>query len=174
MSCIMSGRGILKKKVGGTTSPHPFLVSPLSFPLLITCNISQVFLLTSSFKTRLFCSRFCLTAKSGTEILGLRLGNFSGVAGSSLGCGLDVTSSFCSSRQSLAVDRCSEPRVGERVPYVIVYGTPGQPLIQLVRRPEDVAGNPSLRLNGVYYITKQILPTLDRAFSLMGVDVRQW
>ena len=78
------------------------------------------------------------------------------------------------SRSSLAVDRCSEPRVGERVPYVIVYGTPGQPLIQLVRRPGELLENPGLRLNGVYYITKQILPALDRNFSLMGVDVRQW
>ena len=72
------------------------------------------------------------------------------------------------------MDRCSEPRAGERVPYVIVYGSPGQPLIRLVRKPGDVVGNPTLRLNGVYYITKQILPTLDRVFSLMGVDVRQW
>ena len=104
------------------------------------------------------------------EILGLRFGFEPRGSGEHLG----IRSSFCSSRQSLAVDRCSEPRVGERVPYVIVYGTPGQPLIQLVRRPGDVAGNPSLRLNGVYYITKQILPALDRAFSLMGVDVRQW
>lgn len=77
-------------------------------------------------------------------------------------------------RQSLAIDRRSEPRVGERVPYVIVYGTPGQPLIQLVRRPEDLMDNPGLRLNGVYYITKQLVPVLDRCFSLLGVDVRQW
>ncbi|CAJ0961315.1 unnamed protein product, partial [Ranitomeya imitator] len=41
-------------------------------------------------------------------------------------------------RKMVAYDRRSEPRVGERVPYVIVYGTPGVPLIQLVRRPIDV------------------------------------
>ena len=34
----------------------------------------------------------------------------------------------------LREDRRSEPRVGERVPYVVVYGSPGLPLIQLVRR----------------------------------------
>lgn len=37
-------------------------------------------------------------------------------------------------RRMLKEDRRSEPRVGERVPYVVVYGSPGLPLIQLVRR----------------------------------------
>lgn len=77
-------------------------------------------------------------------------------------------------RQGLLVDRRSEPRTGERVPYVIVYGTPGQPLIQLVRRPQELLDNPGLRLNGTYYVTKQLMPPLDRCFSLLGVDVRQW
>ena len=77
-------------------------------------------------------------------------------------------------RRYLVTDRCSEPRVGERVPYVVVYGTPGQPLIQLVKKPEDLLDNPGLKLNGVYYITKQLVPALDRCFSLLGVDVRQW
>lgn len=40
---------------------------------------------------------------------------------------------FCY-RRMLREDRRSEPRVGERVPYVVVYGSPGLPLIQLVRR----------------------------------------
>ena len=81
-----------------------------------------------------------------------------------------------SKRHYLVIDRRSEPRTGERVPYVVVYGTPGQPLIQLVKRPEDLLDNPGLRLkfNGVNYITKQLVPALDRCFSLLGVDVRQW
>ncbi len=77
-------------------------------------------------------------------------------------------------RRGLLVDKRSEPRPSERVPYVIVYGSPGQSLIQLVRTPGDLLANPGLRLNGVYYVTKQILPALDRAFSLLGVNVRQW
>ena len=60
------------------------------------------------------------------------------------------------------------------MPYVIVYGAPGLPLIKLVRRPQEVMEQPGLRLNATYYITKQLLPTLDRVFSLMGVDVREW
>ena len=37
----------------------------------------------------------------------------------------------------VAADRRAEPRAGERVPYVIVYGLPGLPLIKLVRRYTD-------------------------------------
>ncbi|XP_018415790.1 PREDICTED: DNA polymerase zeta catalytic subunit [Nanorana parkeri] len=77
-------------------------------------------------------------------------------------------------RKMVAYDRRSEPRVGERVPYVIVCGTPGVPLIQLVRRPIDVLQDHNLRLNATYYITKQILPPLNRIFSLIGVDVFSW
>ncbi|XP_044147686.1 DNA polymerase zeta catalytic subunit [Bufo gargarizans] len=77
-------------------------------------------------------------------------------------------------RKMVAYDRRSEPRVGERVPYVIVYGSPGVPLIQLVRRPIDVLQDHNLRLNATYYITKQILPPLNRIFSLIGVDVFSW
>lgn len=41
-------------------------------------------------------------------------------------------------------------------------------------RPDDVLTNPSLLLNTTYYVTKQILPPLDRALSLLGVNVFQW
>ncbi|XP_053396986.1 uncharacterized protein LOC123552830 [Mercenaria mercenaria] len=77
-------------------------------------------------------------------------------------------------KKQLRQDRRSEPRVGERVPYVIAYGSPGLPLIQLVRTPGEVLQDPSLRLNATYYITKQILPPLDRFLSLMGANVFSW
>ncbi|XP_070781827.1 DNA polymerase zeta catalytic subunit [Enoplosus armatus] len=77
-------------------------------------------------------------------------------------------------RRMMAYDRRLEPRVGERVPYVVVYGMPGVPLIQLVRRPMEVLQDHSLRLNATYYITKQILPPLARMFQLIGVDVFSW
>ncbi|EDV19126.1 uncharacterized protein TRIADDRAFT_34128 [Trichoplax adhaerens] len=77
-------------------------------------------------------------------------------------------------KQLLAHDRRSEPRIGERVPYVIVYGVPGVPLIRLVRRPRELLNDPNLRLNATYYITKQILPALDRLLSLIGIDVESW
>ncbi|KAM6185186.1 DNA polymerase zeta catalytic subunit [Rhynchocyon petersi] len=77
-------------------------------------------------------------------------------------------------RKMLTYDRRSEPRIGERVPYVIIYGAPGVPLIQLVRRPVEVLQDPTMRLNATYYITKQILPPLARIFSLIGIDVFNW
>ncbi|XP_065184530.1 uncharacterized protein LOC135815197 [Sycon ciliatum] len=77
-------------------------------------------------------------------------------------------------RRLLSVDRRAEPLVAERVPYVVVCGTPGQPLIQLVRRPAEVLEDSSCRLNAVYYITKQLLPPLNRVFHLLGVDVFSW
>uniref|UniRef100_H2S107 DNA polymerase zeta catalytic subunit n=1 Tax=Takifugu rubripes TaxID=31033 RepID=H2S107_TAKRU len=77
-------------------------------------------------------------------------------------------------RRMMAHDRRSEPRVGERVPYVIVCGTPGVALIQLVRQPVEVLQDATLRLNTTYYLTKQILPPLGRMFQLIGVDVFSW
>ena len=77
-------------------------------------------------------------------------------------------------RKLIHQDRRAEPRTGERIPYVIVYGSPGLPLIQLVRQPMDLIQDGSLRLNSTYYITKQILPPLNRFLSLLGVDVFSW
>lgn len=72
------------------------------------------------------------------------------------------------------------PNVGERVPYVIIYGEPGKPLIQSVRAPEEVLKekwfNPhaSMRPNASYYIAKVIVPALSRCLSLVGADVLSW
>ncbi|XP_074603452.1 DNA polymerase zeta catalytic subunit isoform X3 [Brevipalpus obovatus] len=68
----------------------------------------------------------------------------------------------------------AEPLRKERVPYVITYGTPEQPLIQLVRTPLELIQNPYLRLNGTYYIERVIIPTLNRIFMLMSIDVMKW
>ena len=37
-----------------------------------------------------------------------------------------------------------------------------------------VAPDSALRLHGVYYITKQIVPALERVMQLLGVNVRAW
>ena len=41
---------------------------------------------------------------------------------------------FLGNRQAMLLDKRAEPRVGERVPYVVVCGTPGLPLFKLIRR----------------------------------------
>ena len=57
---------------------------------------------------------------------------------------------------------------------MLVYVSAGQPLIQAVRRPGHLLHDRSLRPNALYYIMKQILPPLDRIFSLIGVNVFDW
>ena len=34
--------------------------------------------------------------------------------------------------------------------------------------------DPSLRLNTTYYLTRQLVPSLNRVFGLLGVDTMQW
>ena len=74
-----------------------------------------------------------------------------------------------------AQDPRAAARYGERVPYVVVCGEPGARLVDLVVAPHDVLRNPhKLRINGKYYITKQIIPALGRVFNLVGVNIARW
>lgn len=81
---------------------------------------------------------------------------------------------FNSNRKSLLVDRRSEPRRGQRVPYLVVNGPPGVALIRLVRSPHDYLADEGLKINAFYYITKVIIPPLNRCLLLIGADVNQW
>ncbi|XP_063709325.1 DNA polymerase zeta catalytic subunit [Culicoides brevitarsis] len=66
------------------------------------------------------------------------------------------------------------PLSGERVPFVIANGPPGLPLIRLVRSPYEMLEDKGLKVNSFYYITKVIIPPLNRCLLLIGVDVREW
>ncbi|CAH2007335.1 unnamed protein product [Acanthoscelides obtectus] len=77
-------------------------------------------------------------------------------------------------RKWCTTDRRREPRSGERVPYVVVNGPPGLPVIKLVHSPRDLLNDPSLRPNAQYYITRAIIPPLNRCFQLIGADVSEW
>ncbi|EDS38599.1 DNA polymerase zeta catalytic subunit [Culex quinquefasciatus] len=77
-------------------------------------------------------------------------------------------------RRWKAVDPRREPRRGERVPYVIINGPPLVPLIRLVRSPDELLADPGLKINSNYYITKAIIPPLNRCLLLIGADVNQW
>ncbi|MQM19565.1 hypothetical protein Taro_052570 [Colocasia esculenta] len=77
--------------------------------------------------------------------------------------------------KALTADPRSEPRYGERVPYVVVHGEPGARLVDMVVDPLELLEiNSPYRLNDIYYINKQIIPALQRAFGLLGVDLNQW
>ncbi|XP_012055379.1 PREDICTED: DNA polymerase zeta catalytic subunit [Atta cephalotes] len=77
-------------------------------------------------------------------------------------------------RRLIKKDPRAIPRTSERVRYVIVAGAPNQALIHCVRTPMEVVADPSLILNSVYYITKVIIPPLNRCFNLFRIDVNAW
>lgn len=77
-------------------------------------------------------------------------------------------------RRLMKKDPRAVPRHGERVRYVIVAGAPNQALIHCVRSPWEVLDDPGLRPNAIYYITRVIIPPLNRCFNLMGVEVNNW
>ncbi|XP_035734954.1 DNA polymerase zeta catalytic subunit-like isoform X3 [Vespa mandarinia] len=77
-------------------------------------------------------------------------------------------------RRLMRKDPRAIPRTGERVRYVIVAGAPNQALIHCVRTPWEVMCDPGLYPNSIYYITKVIIPPLNRCFNLFGIDVNNW
>lgn len=77
--------------------------------------------------------------------------------------------------RAMASDPRAEPRYGERVPYVVVHGEPGARLADMVVPPRAlVESGGRLRLHALYYITKQIIPAVERVLNLVGADVRAW
>lgn len=99
----------------------------------------------------------------------VRLGTYSTRTSSSLPPAAIVAS------KAMRVDPRAEPRYAERVPYVVVHGEPGARLFDLVVDPQDLLSIDSpYRLNDLYYITKQIIPALQRVFGLVGADLSQW
>lgn len=74
----------------------------------------------------------------------------------------------------MQIDHRAEPRRGERVPYLVINGPPGVPLIRLVRSPHEYLTNEALKINAIYYITKVLIPPLNRCLLLIGADVNQW
>lgn len=77
--------------------------------------------------------------------------------------------------KAMLSDPRAEPRYAERVPYVVIHGEPGARLADMVIDPYGLleVGSP-YRLNEQYYITKQIIPALQRVFGLLGADLNKW
>ncbi|KAG6005557.1 hypothetical protein E4U54_000315 [Claviceps lovelessii] len=78
------------------------------------------------------------------------------------------------STKKMLQDARAEPQYGERVPYVIITGAPGARLIDRSVAPEDLLANPHWQLDAEYYISKNLIPPLERIFNLVGANVRQW
>jgi DNA polymerase zeta len=78
------------------------------------------------------------------------------------------------STKRMLEDARAEPQYGERVPYVVVSGAPGARLIDRCMAPEELLSNSHLSLDSEYYISKNLIPPLERIFNLVGANVRQW
>lgn len=78
------------------------------------------------------------------------------------------------STKRMLEDHRLEPQYGERVPYVVVTGAPGLRLIDRCVAPETLLRDAQLDLDADYYITKNLIPPLERIFNLVGANVRQW
>ncbi|KAG0638169.1 hypothetical protein HOY80DRAFT_923269 [Tuber brumale] len=66
------------------------------------------------------------------------------------------------------------PQYAERIPYVVIAGSPGQTLSDRTIEVNDLLASPELSLDSEYYICKNIIPPLERIFNLVGANVRQW
>ncbi|SCU95819.1 LAMI_0F03928g1_1 [Lachancea mirantina] len=71
-------------------------------------------------------------------------------------------------------DRRAEPQYKERVSYVVIKGRSGQILRERCIPPDKYLANEDLELDSTYYITKTLIPPLQRFFNLMGVDIQEW
>lgn len=78
------------------------------------------------------------------------------------------------SAKRMLEDARAEPQYGERVPYVVITGAPGARLMDRCVAPEDLVANPHWQLDAEYYISKNLIPPLERIFNLVGANVRQW
>ncbi|KAF1344953.1 hypothetical protein BDV97DRAFT_362890 [Delphinella strobiligena] len=67
-----------------------------------------------------------------------------------------------------------EPQYGERVPYVVIAGAPKEPLYSRCVEPERLLYDEHAELDAEYYISKNIIPPLERIFNLVGANVRAW
>ncbi|KAG6890397.1 hypothetical protein C0995_008751 [Termitomyces sp. Mi166 len=71
-------------------------------------------------------------------------------------------------------DPTNEPQYGERVPYVIIRGPPGVRLVDRAMDPLEMLNDSRMQLDAMYYITRVLIPPLERIFNLVGADVRAW
>jgi DNA polymerase zeta len=78
------------------------------------------------------------------------------------------------STKRMLEDARAEPQYGERVPYVVITGAPGARLIDRCVAPEDLLNSSHCTLDAEYYISKNLIPPLERIFNLVGANVRQW
>lgn len=76
--------------------------------------------------------------------------------------------------EKIKIDANAAPQYRERVPYVVIAGAPGERLVDRCVAPEVLVNNSAIHLDSEYYITKNLIPPLERIFNLVGANVRLW
>ncbi|KAG2154856.1 hypothetical protein DEU56DRAFT_770809 [Suillus clintonianus] len=71
-------------------------------------------------------------------------------------------------------DENDEVQYGDRIPYVIIRGEPQTRLVDRAVSPEKLLQNKHMQLDASYYISRVLIPPLERVFNLVGADVRAW
>ncbi|KAI9460572.1 hypothetical protein BJY52DRAFT_1203789 [Lactarius psammicola] len=70
-------------------------------------------------------------------------------------------------------DPSNEAQYGDRIPYIIARGAPHERLVDRAVAPEEFYDSEK-QLDGSYYISRVLIPPLERIFNLVGADVRGW
>ncbi|KAH9004030.1 hypothetical protein EDB86DRAFT_3062394 [Lactarius hatsudake] len=70
-------------------------------------------------------------------------------------------------------DPNNEAQYGDRIPYIIARGAPHERLVDRAVALEEFYDR-SKQLDGSYYISRVLIPPLERIFNLVGADVRGW
>ncbi len=78
------------------------------------------------------------------------------------------------SMRKVARDHRAEPQYKERVKYIVRRGFKNEVLKNRCLSPKEFLQDSNAELDSDYYITKVLVPPLERIFNLMGVDVRRW
>ncbi|KAF9568379.1 hypothetical protein CPC08DRAFT_402859 [Agrocybe pediades] len=69
----------------------------------------------------------------------------------------------------------AEAQYGDRIPYVIVRSSEsGVRLVDRAMDPLEFMNDDQLQLDALYYITRVLIPPLERIFNLVGADIKQW
>lgn len=81
-------------------------------------------------------------------------------------------------RNRMKKDPRSEPQYKDRVPYLVIKDVAKERLKDRCYSPEDYIASYStsspMELDYEYYITKVLIPPLERVFNLMGVKIKEW
>jgi DNA polymerase zeta len=90
-------------------------------------------------------------------------------------------------------DENDEVQYGDRIPYVIITGDPQTRLVDRAVSPEEILQNKCafcfalavrpnrcyprsrhMQLDASYYISRVLIPPLERIFNLIGADIKTW